>query len=149
MATLDDAESFLVSVESSIKDLKEKYDSKQSERLLASHVWMSDHLERNVKGKVISLKDALSVIKDKHVGDFKSTTQFDAVIAHCNDIINLLDSINTMYKIRAGIVDIRLKWQYNMPQILERTKSMRNRLNIIRGQISRKQFEYEERDSWL
>lgn len=149
MATLDDAESFLVAVEGCIRDLKEKYDSKQSERLLSSHVWMSGYLENQVKSRVVSLKDALSVIKDKHVGDFKSSTQFDTVIAQCNEIIKLLDGISTMYKIRANFVDIKLKFQYNLPQILEKVKSMRNRFNIIRGQITRKKFEYEQEDSWL
>ncbi len=150
MATLDDADIYLIDVENIIRDLKSKYDSKQSERLISSHVWMSDHIDRQVKPKVLSFKDALTTIKDRHVGDFKSTTQFDTVITFCNDLLRLLDNVNTMYKMRANYIDIKLKWQYNLPQMLDKIQHMRNRFNIIKGQITqKKKFEYEEDNSWF
>ncbi|MBI2148955.1 hypothetical protein HYU23_04695 [Candidatus Woesearchaeota archaeon] len=146
MATLEETENFLVSVENLVKDLKEKQESKSNERLLSSHVWLSDYIDNQIKTKVMPLKDALTTLKDKHVGDFKSNTQFDATITFCNDIIKLLNEINSLNKIRASYIDVKLKWQYNIPQIVDKVKHLRNRFNIIKGQLSKKVFEYEEED---
>ncbi|MBS3152017.1 hypothetical protein J4230_01260 [Candidatus Woesearchaeota archaeon] len=149
MATLDDAEGFLVGVENTVKELGEKYNSKQSERVLSSHVWMSDYIDGMVKNKVNRLRDALTTLKDKHVGEFRSVTQFDAIITFCNDISKLLNDINTLYRMRSNYVDIKLKFQYNLPQIEDKIKHMRNRFNIIKGQLTKKTFEYEEDTDWF
>jgi len=148
MATLEDAEVYLNAVENSIGEIRQKYDSKQAERVLSSPVWMSDFLEGIIKNKINSLKEALSSVRDHHVGDFKSTTQFDAVITMCSDLGKLLSDINTLYKMRSNYVDIRLKIQYSLPQMEEKMKSMRNRFNIIKGQLTKKGYEPEEDEWW-
>ncbi len=147
MATLDETEGYLREVENAVRNLKEKYTSKQNERVLSSHVWMSDYVSGIIKDQVNPLKDSLTSVKDSYVGDFKSSTQFDAVIAFCTDVNKLLNEINTQYKMRSNLVDIKLKFQYNLPQIEEKVKHMRNRFNIIKGQLSKKGYEPEE-DSW-
>lgn len=147
MATLDETENFLVDVEHTINVLKEKCTNKQNDRVLSSHVWMSDYIEGIIKDQVNPLKEALTSVKNSYVGDFKSATQFDAVIAFCNDINKLLNDINTQYKMRSNLVDLKLKFQYNMPQIEDKVKHMRNRFNIIRGQLSKKGYEHQE-DNW-
>ena len=146
MATLEDTDNFLAGVENLVKDIRNKYESKQNERVISSHVWMSDYIDQAIKNKVMPLKDSLTTLKDRHVGDFKSTTQFDAIINFCSDIIKILNEVNTLYKMRANLVDLKLKWQYALPQIEDKVKHMRNRFNIIKSQLSKKVFEYEEED---
>ena len=144
MATLEDADNFLVGVENLVKEFKDKLDSKQQERVISSHVWMQDYLEQQIKNKVMPLKDALTTLKQQHVGDFKSSTQFDAVINYCTDIIKLLNEINSLYKMRANYIDLRMKWQFHLPQMTDKVKHMRNRFNIIKGQLSKKGYEPDE-----
>jgi len=148
MATLEDAELYLADVERSIADLKYKYDGKQNERVLSAHVWMTDQITQYIH-KVTLLRDSVTTIKDKHVGDFKSSTQFDGVLNYCNNLVKLLNELNFLYKTRANFVDIRMKLSYSLPQLSENIKHIRNRFNIIKGQVSKKPFEYEERDSWF
>lgn len=147
MATLEETESFLVNVENAIKELKQRYEGKQSERVLSSHVWMIDYLDQIIKYKVTPLRDALTSVKKAHVGDFKSATQCDAVIGFCNDIIKLLNDLNNMYKARMAYVDIRLKFQYTLPQLIDKLQHLRNRFNIIKGQINNAKVEIN--DDWF
>ena len=147
MATLDDSEKGLIEVESGFEDIKNKNQSKQNERLLSSHVWMSDYLEQ-YKKKVSNFRNSLDFVKKGHVGDFKSATQFDAVLKMSDEVSGILDDIIKTYKMQATLTDLKLKWYYTLPTLAEKIKSMRNRFNIIKGQITRKKFEYEE-ESWF
>ncbi len=144
MATLEEADNFLVGVENLYTDLKDKYSSKTNERVLSSHVWMIDYISNAINKKVTPLKDSLSMLRDQHVGDFKSSTQFDALLKFCDEINKILNDINQLYKMRSNVVDIKLKFQYALPQIQDKLKHMRNRFNIIKSQLSKKQFELEE-----
>ncbi len=145
---LDDAELLLLNVEREIKELKDMYESKQSERTISNHVWMTDKIENNVKKHVLFLIEAVSKIRENHVGDFKTSTNFDLALRYCNDINKILNDMITMYKMRFGYMDIKLKLQYAMPQLSQNLTHLRNRFGIIKGQITRKRFEYEE-DSWF
>ena len=147
MTSLEDADGYLVRVENVVKELKDKYDSKTSERVLSSHVWMGDFLEQ-CKKKVQNFKDSVTTLRDGHVGEFKSATQFDTLITMSDEMNKFFNDVLVIYKMRSSFIDIRMKLSYSLPQLQDKVKSMRNRFNIIKGQLSKKQFEYEE-DSWF
>jgi len=48
MTKIDDMEFHLDKIESFVNDIKYKLQSKQSERVLSSHVWMSDSIEKTI-----------------------------------------------------------------------------------------------------
>jgi len=149
MATpLEDAEVLLVSIDKGIKELKNKYESKQSERVLSNHVWMIDYIENNVKKYVAPLIESLNKLKTYNVGDFQSTTNFDITIKYSTEIDKILNEILFLYKARENYIDVKLKWQYNLPKLMENIQHLKNRFAIIKGQITRKRFEYEE-ESWF
>ena len=145
---LEDAELLLINIERGIKDLKIKYESKQSERLLSNHILMNDFINNNVKTHIKPLKDLLLKIRENHVGDFKSSTNFDVAVKYCNEIEKVLNSIMVMYRMRDNLVDIKLKWQYNLPKMMDDLVHLKNRFGIIKGQLTKKAFEYEE-ESWF
>lgn len=150
MATaLEDAELLLIKIEKGIQDLKLKFDSKQSERLISNHVWMADYIENSIKRHTNPLKDLLMKLKGSSMGDFKSSTNFDVAVKYCTEIEKTIDGILFLYKTRAGIIDLKLKWQYNLPAITESFNHLKNRFMIIKGQITRKRFEYEEEENWF
>ncbi len=147
MTSLEDADGYLIKIENVVRELKDKYDSKTSERVLSSHIWMGDFLEQ-CKKKVQNFKDSISLLKNSHVGEFKSATQFDTLLTLSNETIKCFNDLLVIYKMRASFIDIKMKLCYSLPQLQDKVKSMRNRFNIIKGQLSKKQFEYEE-DSWF
>ncbi len=148
MATLlEDAEFILANVERGLKDIKDKYEGKQSERIIANHVWMIEQIEDKLKKHVTPLRDLLIKLKSNYLGDFNSATNFDIAAGYCNEINKILNDLLLLYKMRAGYVDIKLKWQYNMPKLTENVNHLRHRFSIIKGQITRKRFEYEEEDN--
>src|SRR3989338_10864595 len=139
MATpLEDAEVLLVSIDKGIKELKNKYESKQSERVLSNHVWMIDYIENNVKKYVAPLIESLNKLKTYNVGDFQSTTNFDITIKYSTEIDKILNEILFLYKARENYIDVKLKWQYNLPKLMENIQHLKNRFAIIKGQITRK-----------
>lgn len=135
MATLKDAENYLVEMENSFVSLKDKFGSKQGDRLLLSHVWMGDYLDQQI-AKVQPFSDSVATLRDRHVGDFKSSTQFDTLISHCDEITKLLNGIANVHKMKLGITDVKLRWNYNLRSLAEKIKSTRNRFNIIKGQLT-------------
>ncbi len=149
MATiLDEAELLLLNVERGFKELKDMYEGKQTERTISNHTWMTDKIENNTKKHLLFLIETVTKIKENHIGDFKTSTNFDFALRYCNDMNKILNEIITLYKMRVSYMDIKLKWQYAMPQLSQNLTHLRNRFGIIKGQISRKKFEYEE-DSWF
>ena len=143
MPTLEDADAYLAAVENYIADVKLKLDSKQSVRLVSNHVWMQDYIEKAIINKLMPLKDSLVSFRSAHMGSFKSPTQLDAVLKLTDEITELLKDINHQYRIRSNYIDIKMKWGYSYPQMLEKVKSMRNRFNIIKSQMSKKGYEPE------
>lgn len=149
MATLlEDTGILIASVERGIRDVKSMYEGKQNDRLLSNHVWMQDQIENKAKKHIPQLKDFLIKLKQSHMGDFRSSTNFDICIKHCNDIEKMLNDIITLYKMRIDYLDIKMKWQYALPQLFDNLNHLSNRFSIIKGQISRKGFEYQE-ESWF
>lgn len=148
MATLlEDAGILIISIENGIKNMKSMYNSKQSERWISNHVWVIDQVEEKIKKHIPPLKDLFVKLKQNHLGDFKSSTNFDICIKHCNDVEKILNDITVLYKMRVNNQDLKMKWQYALPQLQDNLDHLTNRFNIIKGQISRKGFEYEE--SWF
>src|SRR3989344_9221661 len=112
MATvLEDTELLLIQLEKGLLDLKEKFGSKQSERIISNHVWMADYINRSVKTHLNPLKELLMKLKGSHMGDFKSSTNFDVAVRYCSEIDKSIESLLFLYRTRAGIVDLKLKWQ--------------------------------------
>lgn len=145
---LEIAELKLLDIDRGIKDLKEKFESKQSERIISNHVWMQDYMEKAVKQHIPPFRELIMRVRDGHLGNFNSTTNFDIIARHSDEIGKLIDSIILMYKMRASFFDIKLKWQYSIPKINENLMHLKNRFGIMKGQLSRKQFEYEE-ERWF
>ena len=141
---LETAELRLIEIDRGIRDLKEKFENKQSERIISNHVWMQDYIERIVKQHIPPFKEAVMKTRGGHLGNFNSTTNFDLLARHCDEIGKIIDGIILMYKMRAGYFDIKIKWQYAVPKINENLMHLKNRFGVVKGQLSRKHFEYEE-----
>lgn len=150
MATLlEDAELLLAQIERGLQDIKLKFESKQSERIISNHVWMSDYIDKSVKKHIAPLKDLLMKLRGSSMGDFKTSTNFDVAARYCSEIERTLESLLFLYRTRASITDLKLKWQYSLQPIMENFNHLKNRFAIIKGQLGRKRFEYEEEESWF
>ncbi len=143
---LQEAENLLLLLEQELKNLNQQYESKQAERIISNHVWMGSVFEERILPKLKSLRERLVKIKTSYVGSFKTATQFDTTISHCDQINKELSEILYLYKIRANPLDIKMKMQYTMPQIMLNMNSLRNRFYIVKGNVTRGRQEEED---WL
>ena len=134
---LELAESQLIDLEKELNNLKLQSESKQAERILSNHGWMTIVFEEKLIPKSKNFKDSLVKIKNSYGNSFKMTTQFDAPLAHCDEIHKLLNELLYLYKIRANSIDLKLKFNNNIPKIMNNFNSLRNRFYIVKGNVSR------------
>ncbi len=145
---METAELLIFEIDRAVKDIKEKFENKQSDRVISNHIWMEGYISKIIKEKMPPFRDAVMKARSGHLGNFSSATNFDIIIRHCIEIEKLFDNIILMYKMRTTPYDIKLRWQYSVPKINENMMHLKNRFGILKGQLSRKQFEYEE-ESWF
>ncbi|GEM_PF-2694741 len=148
MVSLEGAEEYLVDIERGLLELQKCCDSKQSERFLSNASWMGDFLENKLRSKLNGFKDSLKVLKETNAVEFKSGTQFEAIIVLCDENNKFLEELAKSHKMMLRYGDISLKINQNLPKMQERTKSMRNRFNIIKGQINRAVRSPFDDDDW-
>lgn len=134
---METAESHLIELEKQLLDLKQQSESKQSERILSNHGWMTTIFEERIMPRAKDLKESLAKVRNSYSGGFKVTTQFDAPVSHCDEIVKLLNEILYLYKIRASPSDIKMRFQNSMPKLIANMNSLRNRFYIIKGNVSR------------
>lgn len=141
---IQEVDQTLKKFEFSMRDLIQKYNGKQSQRLFSSTVWMVDHLEGQIKNELGSIKNELEVLK---TGSDNATIQNNAVISmqHANEIEVILKTIILSYKDDAVLQNINSVWASNIPAIGEKLKSMRHRVDIIKNTfVSKKRIEDED-----
>ncbi len=142
---LQTAESLIVSFEQELNNLNQQYGSKQAERIISNHVWMTSVFEEKILPKLNNLKEVLTKIRNEYAGDFKTTTQFDMPVKHCDELHKALSDLLYLYKIRASPIDIKIKMQHTMPLVMNNMSSLKNRFFIVKGNITRgKQIDEED-----
>ena len=134
---LETAELKIIELERQILEIKQQNESKQSERILSNHGWMTTIFEERIMPRTKELKEALLKVKQAYSGEFKITTQFDVPILHCEELTKLLNEILYLYKIRASSTDLKLRFQNSLPKIVSNMASLKNRFYIIKGNVSR------------
>ncbi len=135
---ISDAELYLLKLETEIKNFKSDYESKTFERVFSNHVWMTTKIEDKLLNRTKQLKEKLVDIKDYYSNQFlKSILQFDAPINHCNEILNAINEILIIYKMRANLMDIKLRISHNLPIMFNNMIHLRNRFYILKGNVNR------------
>ncbi|HLC58747.1 MAG TPA: hypothetical protein VJI68_02705 [Candidatus Nanoarchaeia archaeon] len=147
MIQLENADIFLTDVERALNELDTKHKGKQSERFLTSHLWMIDHLDRNIIVKLVNLKENMAFVRDKN--NDLPRVHFDTIMKFSDDIILVMQDMIDYYKYKPSYLDVDLKWQQNLPRIMEKFKSIKNRHSLIKSQIKSKKTQKEEQDNWF
>lgn len=146
MVVIDEVESHLGSIELFINDLKNKHDSKQSERVLSNNIWMSDMMDRTINKNIIPLSSSIKDLRVEYEKRIGSASQFDFALKHCTEVHKLMSNLHSSYKQGLGVLDIKLKLHYTLPELSSNLNSLRNRVNILKGNIARiKSLEDEDR----
>lgn len=127
--------------EYSIYDLTKKYEGKQSDRLFANTVWMSDFLDSKIKSQLNSLKQALESLNTQ---DLTVQNNVLIIVSQIKEIENAINAILFPYKNRYDLPQIYQAWRNNLPIINEKLKSLRHRIDIITNTMSKKKRIEEE-----
>ncbi|MEK6947814.1 MAG: hypothetical protein AABX19_01080 [Nanoarchaeota archaeon] len=143
MAKLEDMESHLNNIESFVSDIKYKVQSKQSERVLSSHVWMSDMIEKTITKSVKPFIDSIKEFKSEYEKAVGPTVQFDFIVKHSNELNKHLSNLNSSYKNKLPFSQISPQLNQSIPEISANLTSLRNRFNILKGNMKRFKSEDE------
>lgn len=141
---IDEVDQILKSFEFSIRDLTQKYDSKQAMRLFASNVWVIDHLESKVKKELGPIKKELENLKTTSEN---VTIQNNAAISiqHIQDIERYVEELLFPYKNNYDFSQIDSAWGKSLPSINEKLKSLRHRVDIIKNTfVTKKKIQDED-----
>ncbi|HIH25840.1 hypothetical protein J4476_04900 [Candidatus Woesearchaeota archaeon] len=143
MTKIDDMEFHLDKIESFVNDIKYKLQSKQSERVLSSHVWMSDSIEKTINNSVKPFMDSIKDFKSEYEQAVGPTVQFDFIIKHSNELNKHLNNLNSSYKNKLPFSQISPQLNQSIPEISSNLNSLRNRFNILKGNMKRFKLEDE------
>ena len=137
MTKIDDMEIHLSNIESFVNDIKFKVQSKQSERVLSSHVWMSDMIEKTLNKSVKPFIDSIKDLKLEYEQAVGPTVQFDFIVKQSNELNKHLSNINSSYKNKLPFSQISPQLNQTIPDISYNLTSLRNRFNILKGNMKR------------
>ncbi len=142
--TLADIENYLSSFERTLKEFNLDLESKTSERVLASSVWMRDKLSLKVNNQLKPLLSALQRFESEP-SDSGIENNIKISIKHCKELITVMDDLLMTYVQAVAITDMKIKWAHSLQKMKEHTTHLRNRVNIIKG------LKAQEKDprSWL
>ena len=138
---IPEIEPVLRQFEYSITDLTKKYDGKQSDRIFANTVWMSDFLDSRIKSQLNTLKQALESLNTQ---DLTVQNNVSITMDQIQEIEKALDAILFPYKNRYDLPQIYQAWRINLPLINEKLRSLRHRVDIITNTMSKKKRIEEE-----
>lgn len=139
---MNEIDPILRQFESSITDLTKKYDGKQSDRLFANTVWMSDFLDSKVRSQLNGLRDAVESLNAK---DLTIQNNVSIIVGQIKEIEAALDALLFPYKNRYDLPQIYQAWRGNLPVINEKLRSLRHRVDIITNTMSqKKKIEQED-----
>jgi len=141
---IEEADQLLKEFEFSIRDLTQKYEGKQSQRLFTSTVWIVDHLESKVKSQLNQVKKEMDALKNTSEN---ATIQNNAGISlqHVQEIECGINEILFPYKNNYEIGQIDQAWAKSLPAINEKLKSLRHRIDIIKNTfVTKKKIEDED-----
>ncbi len=141
---IGEIETTLRLLEANIKDLQQRVEGKQRDRLLVSHVWMQDMLEKRVKGELKTLHTELELLKKQGVD---SSMENNVVMSskYCVELAKAFQRLIEAHKEQKSIAYIEADWNQTLPVILDRFSHLKNRVSILKGLSQKKQDE----DEWL
>ena len=82
--------------------------------------------------------EKLENVKKMYANEFpRSSLQFSAPIEHCDIIITSINDVAQVYKMRLGLMDIKMRLNHSLPIIVNNMTHLRNRFYIIKGNVNR------------
>ena len=139
---MNEIDPILMQFEYSISDLTKKYDGKQSDRLFANTVWMTDFLDSKVRSQLNTLRDAVESLDAK---DLTIQNNVSIIVGQIKEIESALNALLFPYKNRYDLPQIYQARRGNLPTINEKLRSLRHRVDIITNTMSqKKKIEQED-----